>query len=405
MRHALGVLGVMAAGVLLLVSAAMNWRFGYHLGTTELDGLIYGSASAAADCLKALVPFFIFAAMRNRMWAQAAASLVVWSVVTIYSLTSALGYAALNRQDTVGTRASQAQVYLDLRSDLERAKDQLSWIPQHRPASVVQSEINGLELKRQWRWTNGCTSIKGRGNRSFCDTYSTLKAEFASASEAEKLEARIAGINAKLDGQAGVGAHSSGDPQAVILAQIAGIFVSGVKVEHVQTALIIFVSLLLEVGSGLGMYIAFSQWRLGHNRKPVQHVQVTKTIKHAPFVSIAEPVASIAVEKPHEGANDNSSSQKRIAPESDVERYHNERVKEKAGSSLTATSLYEDYCGWCDEQDKEPLALPTFGREFGDLGVQKAKIAGRVRYIGISLRSAVGVKEDKDVPVPSVRVA
>ena len=78
MRHALGVLGVLAAGVLLAVSAAMNWRFGFSLGRTELDGQIYGAASAAAaDCMKALVPFFFFAAIRNRMWSQAAAS--AWS--------------------------------------------------------------------------------------------------------------------------------------------------------------------------------------------------------------------------------------------------------------------------------------------------------------------------------------
>ena len=38
MRHVLGVLGVVAAGVLLAVSAAMNWRFGVSLGRTELDG-------------------------------------------------------------------------------------------------------------------------------------------------------------------------------------------------------------------------------------------------------------------------------------------------------------------------------------------------------------------------------
>lgn len=57
MRHVLGVLGVLAAGVLLAVSAAMNWRFGFSLGRTELDGEIYGAASAAADCMKALVPF------------------------------------------------------------------------------------------------------------------------------------------------------------------------------------------------------------------------------------------------------------------------------------------------------------------------------------------------------------
>src|SRR3990172_3891291 len=109
MRHVLGVLGVAAAGVLLVVSAAMNWRFGFSLGKTELDGEIYGAASAAADCLKALVPFFFFAAIRNRMWSQAVASAIVGIVVTAYSLTSALGHAALNRFDSAGKRAGEAQ--------------------------------------------------------------------------------------------------------------------------------------------------------------------------------------------------------------------------------------------------------------------------------------------------------
>src|SRR5262245_13121284 len=130
MRHALGVLGVLAAGVLLAVSAAMNWRFGYSLGKTELDGQIYGAASAAADCFKALVPFFLFAAIRNRMWSQALAAAVVWVVVTAYSLTSALGHAALNRLDTSGQRTVQALTYKDLRADLKRHEDRLSWIPQ-----------------------------------------------------------------------------------------------------------------------------------------------------------------------------------------------------------------------------------------------------------------------------------
>jgi phage/plasmid-associated DNA primase len=80
-----------------------------------------------------------------------------------------------------------------------------------------------------------------------------------------------------------------------------------------------------------------------------------------------------------------------------VERFYKERIETQDGSSLTATSLYEDYCAWCEEQQKEPLALPTFGREFGELGVQKARIAGRVRYIGIALKSA-GLEEDKKLP-------
>ena len=107
-RHALGVLGVIAAGILLAVSAAMNYRFGFSLGKTALDGQIYGMASAAADCFKALVPFFFFAALRNRMWSQAIAAALVWTVVVAYSMTSALGHAALNRLDTTGQRAVEA---------------------------------------------------------------------------------------------------------------------------------------------------------------------------------------------------------------------------------------------------------------------------------------------------------
>ncbi len=166
MRHALGILGVLAAGILLAVSAAMNWRFGFSLGRTEFDGQIYGAASAAADCLKALVPFFFFAAIRNRMWSQAAASAVVWVVVTAYSLTSALGHAALNRFDSAGQRTVVAQSYKDMRKDLTRAQDQLGRIPQSRPAAAVQADIDNAKNQRPWGWTKGCTAgLRQAGSR------------------------------------------------------------------------------------------------------------------------------------------------------------------------------------------------------------------------------------------------
>ena len=126
MRHIIGFFGVLAAGILLVVSAAMNWRFGYSLGKTDLDGFIYGSASASADCLKALIPFFFFAALRNKIWSQALAAAVVGLVCVAYSLTSALGHAALNRFDSTGQRAVAAQKYQDLRSELQNAQGRLS---------------------------------------------------------------------------------------------------------------------------------------------------------------------------------------------------------------------------------------------------------------------------------------
>ena len=185
MRHVLGVLGVLAAGVLLAVSAAMNWRFGFSLGRSEMDGQIYGAASAAADCLKALVPFFFFAAVRNRVWSQVAASALVWVVVTAYSMTSALGHAALNRFDSTGHRAQEAQTYQDLRTDLKRAEEQAGWIPQHRPFEAVQSEIDGLKMQKGWQWSDGCKNVSSKSDRTFCQKYQALNSELASAGEAK----------------------------------------------------------------------------------------------------------------------------------------------------------------------------------------------------------------------------
>lgn len=434
MRHVLGVLGVLAAGVLLAVSAAMNWRFGFSLGKTELDGAIYGSASAAADCLKALVPFFFFAAIRNRVWSQAAASAVVWVVVTAYSLTSALGHAALNRLDTAGQRAVDALAYKDLRADLDRAKEQLSWVPQHRPAQMVQSEIEAAKNQRQWGWTSGCTKVEGKYNRGFCDKYHALAAELGAAEQATALETRIVAIQAKLSSATTGGTvMAEADPQAAVLAKIGAMFMPSMKVDDVQMALTIFIALLLEVGSGFGMYIAFSQWRLYDRHAPSAPSMATVGTAAA---AVAAPVTvAPRITKPRSGANDNKSAPqpelkpevqaqlvtpppaqpqpqlqaqspapvtapqpRLVAPETDVERFYKERIETQDGSSLTATSLYEDYCAWCEEQEKEPLALPTFGREFGELGVQKAKIAGRVRYIGIALRSGADLEEDKKPP-------
>jgi hypothetical protein len=443
----------LAAGVLLAVSAAMNWRFGFSLGKTEFDGQIYGAASAAADCLKALIPFFLFAAVRNRMWSQAAASSVVWIVVTAYSLTSALGHAALNRLDTAGQRAQQTAVYQDMRSDIKRMESQVSWIPQHRPAATVASEMDGLRNQLAWKRTKECTSVGGKYNRDFCQQFHTLSAEHANGVQAAHLSKKIMEVKAELAkaGEGGATALTEADPQAAMLAKISNLVFADVKVDDVQMALTIFIALLLEVGSSFGMYIAFSQWRLhdglalpaAANAAAVGQAAVRvpavvpvaandvpaplPVVAAAPAVipeaipsemPVAAPVEAIEAAAPAPAliappvmtANDNTGkvmpAQRMVAPESDVERFQKEKIESEDGATITATELYDSYCQWCDEQDKEPLALPTFSREFGELkGIRKAKIAGRVRYLGIAVHGPTETTEDKKSPVPVHRAA
>ncbi|MGE0768190.1 MAG: hypothetical protein AB7L90_17165 [Hyphomicrobiaceae bacterium] len=425
MRHVLGVLGVLAAAVLLAVSAAMNWRFGYSLGKTEMDGMIYGSASAAADCFKALVPFFFFAAVRNRIWSQAAAAAVVWVVVLAYSLTSALGHAALNRLDTAGQRAAHAQSYQDLRADLKRAEEQLGWIPQHRPAQTVQAEIDGLKLQPAWRWSKECTEIKGSQTRGLCQKYQGLTSEFASAEQADVLGKRIDEVRSKMtnatgDGTQGSALMSEADPQAAVLSKLVSFVGMGkVKVEDMQTALTIFIALLLEVGSGFGMYVAFSTWRLNDREAPS-----VPQLEPAIATVVAPAMATIGATMPTdvwseadgglEGApraqrllapvsdaiaNDNRDEpvHRPRPPDSEVERFAKEAIYTRTESSVEAWRLFQHFNKWCEERGKRPLDQPNFARELQELGVMKTKVRGKIYYVGIAIKAA-HVSEDEKRP-------
>jgi hypothetical protein len=405
-RHALGVLGVIAAGILLAVSAAMNYRFGFSLGKTAFDGQIYGLASAAADCFKALVPFFFFAALRNRMWSQALAAALVWTVVSAYSMTSAVGHAALNRLDTTGQRAVAAATYKDLRADYKRAQDQLSWIPAHRPAETVAAELNVHKAQRYWAVTRECTSVAGKGARDYCQQFHKLNAELASGLEAQKSETRLADIAARLAKATGGTVMAEADPQASVLAKITGL-----ETDKVQTALTLFVALLIEIGSGFGMYVAFAFWRL-HDRAPApQSVAAAgepAREKAADAAGEAGDAAAAAEPPPVRSlnANDNRTPARPPVPESDVQRYYRERVVAAAETaSLTSTELYEDYCRWCEEKERIPFAHPRVTREIAELGVKKERIGKRTRYFGIALRFAPEREEDKKLPTPIPRAA
>jgi hypothetical protein len=217
----------------------------------------------------------------------------------------------------------------------------------------------------------------------------------ASGQQAEALEARIAEIQGKLGKTDAMTVMGEADPQAAVLAKL-----SGVSVDQVQMAMTIFIALLLEVGSGFGMYIAFSQWRLYDHEAPAAPKMAA--VQSTAAAAVAAPQQAVAIRKPRFGANDNrslpSTATKLLVPETDVQRFYKESVESQDGHTVSATSLYEAYCVWCEERQKEPLALPTFGREIAEFGIQKVKKKDGVRYVGIALKSDLELEEDKKLP-------
>ena len=383
MRHVFGAVGVIAALILLSVSAAMNWQFGYSLGKTEFDSHILGAASIAADCMKALMPFFIFSAWRQRNYPQALGATALWAVCIVYAMTSAIGFASQNRSDTTGARAIQHEKYEDLRAELTRINQQQSWLEKHRPAGTVQAEIDGAKQNYRWTSSEGCTNATVDKSREFCENYHKLVAEYEVAKRADMLAKQGNDVLARLAAMDSSKIAKVADPQAEILSLL-----SGLDISRIDVMMTILITALVELGSSLGLYVSTSTWRMQElARRPASEpVKVVEIIR--PAAAVAVPVA--AAPEPAQLA----------APKTDIEQYFDDRIRQDDGSSVTALALYDNYCEWCETNRKQPVGLPIFSRQLTDLGVQKAKIAGKIRYIGI--RIAGGVEEDDGADVAAV---
>lgn len=371
MRHVFGVFGVAAALILLGVSAAMNWQFGYSLGKTEFDSHVFGAASIAADCMKALMPFFIFSAWRNRNYPQALGASALWAVCIVYAMTSALGFAALNRSDTAGTRAVKAESYEDLRSQLTRITQQQLDLEKHRPAGAIQGEIDALKQNPRWTTSQGCTNATIDESRELCKQFYKLTAELDIAKKDEVLQAQADELRPKVTKLQASGVNKVADPQASFIAMI-----SGLDITRVEVAMTILITLLVELGSSLGLYVATSTWRIEAGRQAPQPEpqKVVEIIRPAPKIMLEMPIPQ--PQPIHQ-----------LAPpsKSDIETYFDARIRQDDGASVTALALYDNYCDWCEVAQRTPVGLPIFSRQLTDLGVQKAKIAGKIRYIGIRI--------------------
>lgn len=441
MRYAFGTLGFVAASVLLLVSAAMNWRFGFSLGRSEMDSQIYGAASAAADGFKALIPFFVLWALSQRAWFRALAGVLLWMICSTYSLTSSLGFAAMNRADTMGKIEVQATRYNDTRIELDRARKQMEWMPKYRSPGIVEAAlqeelmkpVKGKRRTTLGKETKDCTRTNF-WSAKLCENVLKLRKELAIAKQAESLQKRIDFLQANLatlTTNATAVKTKGKDPQVAMLESL-----TGVDAEKVQVALTILVSLLVEVGSGLGFFVVFgpskmsqkmAQEALGRKARAAetaatQPARIEPVIEAEAIETSSQPVQQKIKETT---ANDNdinhttdederteraepataeqnadeavsSSVRKFVMTASDVKRFYAERIEKAEGSTITATALYEQYCAWCKINGRKPVTLPAFGRQFSDLGIQKAKIAGRIRYISVKLKevnTSEGVKK------------
>lgn len=286
-RFTLAASGMAASLIFLLASMFANYRYGASLARSTFDGHIYGAAAAACDVLMAAAPFFFFAGLKNRSFTQMFAATIVWAVMTAVAAVSAISQTSVNRIDAISARITKSTAYADARSELEQARRERGFIPQHRPEATVQAEMEKHKVSRLWSSTNECSDPSGESQRKYCSQYAVLKAEMGYAQQATKLEARIEtlmGRSEKAVESGGAAVGSEADPGAKTLSLI-----SGYELRTVQSLIVGLIAVMFLVGAGLGPY---TSWAIMETARPRDREQAPPMIDgHATDITpLPEPV-------------------------------------------------------------------------------------------------------------------
>ncbi len=251
MRFLVAVVSAGAALTLIGASGLMNWVFMTSLGKSEFEQQILGAVSVAVSAFLALLPTLLLWAYRERRPLYILLGVPVFLAFAAFSLSSAVGFAAKNRGSLSDDRALAAARLAGLKQEIEEVGAKLKALPPFRPSSVLQESLRGLEQDRRWQSSKFCADATADASRSFCKGYFELRVEAARASEAERLEASIAGLKGQSRQLEEQGASREADNQAAVLARLIG-----VPAAKVERALMLFLALLVEVGAALGLFFA-----------------------------------------------------------------------------------------------------------------------------------------------------
>ena len=260
MRWVVTVIAVTAVVGCIAASAYMNWLFMTSLGKEANEKQVFGMVSLAVSGFLAVLPVLIIWALQGKQWLAASVGVLLFVVCATVSGSSAVGFAASNRGETVGARDTVTGKFESNQAELADAETRLKELPSTRLASVVGQDIEAAKQHRYWLASTECTASSGVLQRDWCDGYFKLKKELASANEREKLRGKIDTLRADMNGLRDKGAGRESDMQAAVIGRMLG-----VGKGRAQEGLALLLAFVVELMAGFGFYVATSH--LMHRRE------------------------------------------------------------------------------------------------------------------------------------------
>jgi hypothetical protein len=117
-RSIIAFTGGMVSLGFLGASAVANYLFGASLGRSPWEAQLYGAVGVLAVAMNALAPFYISWSLTAKRRTTAASIILLWALCLTYSTSSALGFAAQNREGVAVARQVTHDAYDDTRREL-----------------------------------------------------------------------------------------------------------------------------------------------------------------------------------------------------------------------------------------------------------------------------------------------
>ena len=253
-------IAVLAAFVLLGASSTMNYMFASSLGRTPIEGIVLGVVVVGVDVLKAAVAVVLAVAARERRWVFFCIGGFAFMLFSALSLTASFGFSASNRSAVFGERERQNSKLAAIEIRMGELRAKLKTLSTYRPLPVVDEAIAVARVQQGWFGSKQCT-IATKSTREFCDGLGKLRTERAAALEGNRLEDLLTAKEAEAEQLRGAGTGLASDPQAKALANSIGL-----DEGQVQRGLMALLAVVIEVASGLGVYLALGD-RLGTKRE------------------------------------------------------------------------------------------------------------------------------------------
>lgn len=197
---------------------------------------------------------------------------------------------------------------------------------------------------RRYAMTNGCSpqEVTAVKSRKFCEGFNHLNGEFETAKEADDLRNELGSVTSKIDGMNLSKVMRAGDPQSEALARL-----TGSTPEAIRTYLAVLVALLLELGSGLGL------WVVSGNRE--------------------------------RSGNKNNELAGKSGGGDAVKEFAKNQLAYRHKGEVSARELYASFTSWCLSRNRVLVNTTQFGRGLTNLGYKRVKRGGKIRYIEVYL--------------------